>query len=42
MRLDEMRHAQEAISRGATKLPLPIATAMRFTAKVMTGSAYWV
>ncbi len=42
MRLDEIRHARDAISRGAAKLPLPIATAMRFTAKVMTGSAYWV
>ncbi|MCE2948296.1 MAG: 2-polyprenyl-3-methyl-6-methoxy-1,4-benzoquinone monooxygenase [bacterium] len=42
MRLDEIRHARDAVSRGAAKLPLPIATAMRFTAKVMTGSAYWV
>lgn len=42
MRLDEIRHAQQAISRGATKLPKPIATAMRVTSKVMTGTAYWV
>jgi ubiquinone biosynthesis monooxygenase Coq7 len=42
MRLDEIRHARDAVSRGAAKLPLPITTAMRFTAKVMTGSAYWV
>ena len=42
MRLDEIRHAQQAIARGAAKLPKPIATAMRVTSKVMTGTAYWV
>jgi len=41
MRLDEIRHAQSAVSRGATKLPRPVAAAMRTTSKVMTGSAYW-
>ncbi|MEI6317153.1 MAG: 2-polyprenyl-3-methyl-6-methoxy-1,4-benzoquinone monooxygenase [Pseudomonadota bacterium] len=42
MRLDEIRHARQAIASGAAKLPQPIAAVMRATSKVMTGSAYWV
>ena len=42
MRLDEVRHARQAIASGAAKLPQPIAAVMRATSKVMTGSAYWV
>lgn len=42
MRLDEIRHARQAIASGAAKLPQPIAAVMRVTSRVMTGSAYWV
>jgi len=42
MRLDEIRHARQAIASGAAKLPQPVAAVMRATSKVMTGSAYWV
>ncbi len=42
MRRDEIQHARQAIAHGAANLPKPIATAMRVTSKVMTGSAYWV
>jgi ubiquinone biosynthesis monooxygenase Coq7 len=42
MRLDEIQHAQQAVARGAAKLPAPLAGAMRAASKVMTGSAYWV
>lgn len=42
MRLDEIRHARQAIASGAAKLPQPIAAVMRATSRVMTGSAYWV
>lgn len=41
MRLDEIRHAQSAVSRGAVKLPRPVAAAMRASSKLMTGSTYW-
>ena len=42
MRSDEAAHAQAARCAGATELPQPIPTLMRLTARVMTGSAYWV
>jgi ubiquinone biosynthesis monooxygenase Coq7 len=42
MKIDEMRHAQTAVVHGAAELPAPVKTAMRLSAKVMTGTAYWV
>jgi len=40
MRNDEAGHAQMAEDSGAARLPLPIRTAMRLTAKVMTTTTY--
>ena len=40
MRRDEARHAQDAISRGADRLPLPFRLLMKASAKVMTYTAY--
>lgn len=40
MRTDEAGHAQMAEDSGAARLPLPIRTAMRLTAKVMTSTTY--
>lgn len=42
MKIDEMRHAHTAVVHGAAELPAPVKTAMRLSAKVMTGTAYWV
>jgi 3-demethoxyubiquinol 3-hydroxylase len=42
MKADEVRHAQLAKAAGGAKLPAPIKLAMRLTAKVMTGSVYWI
>jgi len=40
MKTDERRHADDALSRGARKLPLPVRWAMRGAAKVMTVTAH--
>lgn len=40
MRLDEIQHAETAISHGAAELPASIKSAMKLAAKVMTGTAY--
>ena len=40
MRRDEIRHAETAIRLGAAELPAPVKVAMKFAAKVMTGTAY--
>lgn len=40
MRQDEIRHGATAQSLGAVELPLPLRTAMRVMAKVMTTTAY--
>ena len=40
MRRDEIQHAETAITHGAAELPLPVKSAMRLMARVMTGLAY--
>lgn len=42
MKVDESRHAAHAVAAGGANLPLPVRMAMRVTAKVMTGSTYWI
>lgn len=42
MKSDESGHAQAAVSAGAAALPAPIPTLMRFMARIMTGTAYWM
>ncbi len=40
MRDDEIAHADAARELGASELPLPVKTAMKLMARVMTGTAY--
>jgi 3-demethoxyubiquinol 3-hydroxylase len=42
MRLDEARHGHQAIAAGGSELPNTIRACMRLTARVMTGTAYWI
>jgi ubiquinone biosynthesis monooxygenase Coq7 len=42
MRDDEARHATTAVEYGGAELPLPVKWGMKLTAKVMTGTVYWV
>jgi len=42
MRTDEHGHATVAVDKGATELPSPIRSLMRFSARVLTRSAYWI
>lgn len=42
MKDDEARHAQTAITEGAAELPEPVRRAMQFSARIMTGTTYWV
>jgi len=42
MKTDEASHAQAARSAGASELPSPLPTLMRYAARVMTSSAYWL
>lgn len=42
MKADEAAHGAAARERGGVDLPSPIRRLMRWTAKVMTGSAYWI
>ncbi|MBV8634644.1 MAG: demethoxyubiquinone hydroxylase family protein, partial [Burkholderiaceae bacterium] len=42
MRDDEVEHGAAASQLGAAELPLPVRTAMRAMAKVMTTSAYYL
>ena len=42
MKVDEVQHAQMAVAAGAAKLPAPIKLGMKLTAKVMTGTVYWI
>ena len=42
MRIDEIRHAETAVSLGAAELPAPVKVAMKLAARVMTGTAYRV
>jgi 3-demethoxyubiquinol 3-hydroxylase len=42
MRGEEAGHGQVAHAAGAAELPPPIPTLMRYAARVMTGTAYWL
>jgi ubiquinone biosynthesis monooxygenase Coq7 len=42
MKTDEAAHAQAASAAGAVELPSPLPTLMRYAARVMTGTAYWL
>jgi 3-demethoxyubiquinol 3-hydroxylase len=42
MRNDEAAHGADARAAGGTDLPGPIRALMRRTARIMTGTAYWV
>jgi ubiquinone biosynthesis monooxygenase Coq7 len=42
MQIDEIAHARAATAAGAVELPAPIPTLMKYAAKVMTGTAYWI
>ena len=42
MQVDEIGHGRAAIAAGATTLPEPVPRLMRFAARVMTGTAYWI
>jgi ubiquinone biosynthesis monooxygenase Coq7 len=42
MKTDEAAHAQAARAAGAMELPPPLPTLMRYAARVMTGTAYWL
>jgi 3-demethoxyubiquinol 3-hydroxylase len=42
MRADEAAHGANARSAGGTDLPGPVRALMRRTARIMTGTAYWV
>ena len=40
MRLDEIEHAETAMQHGAAELPVPVKSAMKVAARVMTTAAY--
>ncbi len=42
MRAEEMQHGATAAAAGGEPLPAPLRALMRQTARVMTGTAYWV
>lgn len=42
MRDEEELHGANARDAGAAELPRPVQSLMRLTAKVMTGTAYWI
>lgn len=42
MEKDEARHGETARRAGGRPMPGPVRTLMRFTSKLMTGTAYWV
>jgi 3-demethoxyubiquinol 3-hydroxylase len=42
MRSDEAGHAQTARALGARDLPPPVKQAMRYAARIMTSTSYWV
>ena len=42
MQADESHHAELAQAAGGVELPAPVKLAMKLTAKVMTGTVYWV
>ena len=42
MQADEIGHGRAAIAAGAATLPEPVPKLMRVTARIMTGTAYWI
>jgi ubiquinone biosynthesis monooxygenase Coq7 len=42
MRAEEIAHGAAAAAAGGARLPAPVSALMRHTARVMTGTAYWV
>jgi ubiquinone biosynthesis monooxygenase Coq7 len=42
MKVDEAAHAQAARAAGGAELPAPLPMLMRYAARVMTGTAYWL
>ena len=42
MRADESRHGSNARAGGAVQLPAPVRGLMKQTARIMTGTAYWL
>lgn len=42
MRREEIEHGAAATAAGGARLPAPVCALMRHTARVMTGTAYWV
>jgi len=42
MKEDEINHATKAVEKGGVELPTPIREGMKITAKVMTGSVYYL
>ena len=42
MQADEVAHGHAAVAAGAAELPAPVPQVMRLTARVMTGTAYWI
>jgi ubiquinone biosynthesis monooxygenase Coq7 len=42
MRKEEIAHGATAAAAGGERLPAPVRALMRQTARVMTGTAYWV
>ena len=42
MRAEEISHGATAVAAGGVPLPAPVPALMRHTARVMTGTAYWV
>lgn len=42
MQSDEINHGRAALAAGGAQLPEPVPRLMRLTARVMTGTAYWI
>jgi ubiquinone biosynthesis monooxygenase Coq7 len=42
MKADEVGHGRAALAAGGAPLPEPVPQLMRLTARVMTGTAYWI
>lgn len=42
MKADEAGHGRAALAAGGGPLPEPVPQAMRVTARIMTGTAYWI
>ncbi|MGH8130783.1 MAG: 2-polyprenyl-3-methyl-6-methoxy-1,4-benzoquinone monooxygenase [Steroidobacteraceae bacterium] len=42
MQADEVGHGRAAIAAGGASLPDPVPKLMRLTARIMTGTAYWI